>query len=444
MGIALEVSGNVYVTSDSSSTDLTVTSGAFNALNGGGASDGFLVVFTRTDATDYAITYCTYFGVDATVGSAAIAVDAATPPHVYLDGFTSATPFTTGGFQTAYGGGTFDGFVMVFTPAGLGIADLAYSTLLGGSGEDQILGLAIDTASPPNIYVTGTTQPTDFPTGTALTAYQGSLRQTTVGSTTDATDAFAAMIAQNTGGPELALSHSTYLGVGADSGSGIAAVAWNGVYAAGHTALSGFPGISALQSFSGTSDAWLAKFDMTHCGAASLVYSTPLGGSNDSQANALVTDSSGDIFIAGSTTPPDYPAAGHANTGFEVSCWPCATNPPTLDGFVSEITEVAAPIPIARTSVAQMNLGSQVPGAMDAPPQSVAIYNVGTVVGTETAEVDINDNASPGVQVVQRTGTGSGALARSVRWPLISGLFPLESATRNQSLWPIRATRRSP
>jgi hypothetical protein len=456
MGIVLDAAGNWYVTSDSSSTDLPVTAGAFNAVNGGGASDGFLVVYTRTDATHYAVTYCTYFGANATVGSAAIAVDAATPPHVYLGGFTSAaaTPFTTGGFQTAYGGGSFDGFVMVFTPEGLGALDLAYSTLLGGSSEDQILALAIDSASPPNIYVTGTTQSTDFPVNAALAAYQGTLAQATVGDSTDTTDAFAARIAQNAGAPGMGLAYSTYLGTGADSGMGIAAASANAVYVVGHTALAWFPAVQAMQTFAGTSDAWLAKFDMTQGSTASLVYSTPLGGANDSQANAVATDGNGDIFIVGSTTSGDFPDAGHASTGFEVNCLACATNSPTSDGFVSEITEMATPAPIARVTAAQLSFGNQANGATNVPPQPVAIYNVGaasltapvleiagpnasdfpvlyaascsaglfpgatcsfevgftpTTGAAESAELDITDNASPGTQVVQLTGSGVGA-----------------------------------
>jgi hypothetical protein len=472
MGIAMDAAGSIYVTSDSSSTDLPATTGAYNGQNGGGASDGFLAVYTRTDATHYAITYCTYFGVDATVGSAAIAVDGSAPPHVYLGGFTSAaaTSLTSGGFQHAYGGGSFDGFVMVLTPEGLGTADFDYATLLGGENEDQILALAIDTASPPNIYVTGTTQSTTFPVNTLPAAYQATLAQTTVDGMTEATDAFAAMLTQNNGVPKLALGYSTYLGAGADSGLGIAAIAPNSVYLAGHTSVAAFPAIGALQSFTGTSEAWLAKFDMTQSGVASLIYSTPLAGSNDSQANAVVADGSGDIFIVGSTTSPDYPAAGHVNTGFEVSCWSCATNPPTADGFVTEITEVLAPAPIVRMSAARVNLGAQNVGALNAPPQSVAVYNVGTaplaisqmqlaganssdfvlsdaqscgssmssggrcsfsvgftpsVVGTETAEVDIDDNASPAIQVVQLTGVGNGALATITPPSLNFGSVPV-------------------
>jgi hypothetical protein len=209
---------------------------------------------------------------------------------------------------------------------------------------------------------------------------------------------------------------------------------------------------------------------MTQSGSGSLVYSTPLGGSNDSQANSVVTDSNGDIFVVGSTTSPNFPAAGHVNTGFEVNCWPCATNPSTADGFVTEITETAAPIPVVRMSAAQVDLGAFAVGATNVPPESVAIYNVGTaplaawqlqvggpnsadfallyaqscssavfpggmcsfsigftpsMVGTERAEVDISDNASPGTQVVQLTGVGNSALAVVTPLSLDFGSVPV-------------------
>jgi hypothetical protein len=44
-GIALDQAGEIFIASDTTSTDLPATSGAFQAANGGGTSDGFLAVF---------------------------------------------------------------------------------------------------------------------------------------------------------------------------------------------------------------------------------------------------------------------------------------------------------------------------------------------------------------------------------------------------------------
>ena len=55
----------------------------------------------------------------------------------------------------------FDGFVTKIDPSQVGNLSLVYSTYLGGSGDDQAKGIAVDAAG--NAYVTGITFSTDFP-----------------------------------------------------------------------------------------------------------------------------------------------------------------------------------------------------------------------------------------------------------------------------------------
>ncbi len=63
-------------------------------------------------------------------------------------------------------------FVAELNPTGTA---LIYSTYLGGSGNGSFgegaNAIAVDTASPPNIYVTGFTGSPDFPVSTALAGY---------------------------------------------------------------------------------------------------------------------------------------------------------------------------------------------------------------------------------------------------------------------------------
>ena len=89
---------------------------------------------------------------------AGIAVDSA--GNAYVTGFTFSTnfPTTAGAFQTTNGGGT-DAFVTKLNAAGTA---LVYSTYLGGSGNDDGHGIAVDSAG--NAYVTGFTISTNFPT----------------------------------------------------------------------------------------------------------------------------------------------------------------------------------------------------------------------------------------------------------------------------------------
>jgi hypothetical protein len=60
--------------------------------------------------------------------------------------------------QPTYGGDPYDAFVAQLNPTG---SALVYSTYLGGSGNDQGLGIAVDSSG--NAYVTGLTFSSDFP-----------------------------------------------------------------------------------------------------------------------------------------------------------------------------------------------------------------------------------------------------------------------------------------
>ena len=73
--------------------------------------------------------------------------------------FSTDFPTTVGAFQTAYGGGAGDGFVTKLNDTGTAFA---YSTYVGGAGEDWGNGIAVDAAG--NAYVTGRTYSADFPT----------------------------------------------------------------------------------------------------------------------------------------------------------------------------------------------------------------------------------------------------------------------------------------
>src|SRR5262249_58363150 len=97
--------------------------------------------------------------------------------------------------EATSGGGGFEAFVAKVTAAD---STIAYSTYLGGSGQDQGWGIAADASG--NAYVTGDTQSFDFPTARSLQAFGGG------------EDAFVAKLNASGSG----LVYSTYLG-----GSGV-------------------------------------------------------------------------------------------------------------------------------------------------------------------------------------------------------------------------------
>jgi hypothetical protein len=223
----------------------------------------------------------------------------------YITGYNSygSIPVTPGAFQTSSGGSN-DAFVAKFTPDGTG---LAYSTYLGGNGNDQGQAISVDTTG--NAYVAGTTSSQNFPT----TA--GAFRANFQGGTSDA---FVAKV--NATGS--ALVYSTYLGgSGPDYGYAIAVDGTGAAYVGGNTgSINNFP-ITPGAYRTNYSGGYLAKLTPDGSG---LDYSTYLGnGGGGESANALAIDSSGVSYflldsyyidalsIDGSTLLSSYSNAGN-------------------------------------------------------------------------------------------------------------------------------------
>ncbi len=178
-----------------------------------------------------------------------------------------------------------------FNPTGSG---LVYSTYLGGNNLDVGYGIAVDGSG--KAYVTGYTQSTNFPTTSG--AYQGAFGG-------GYHDAFVTEL-NSTG---TALLYSTYLGgSGQDEGDGIAVDGAGNAYVTGLTASTNFPLQNAFQSaYGGNADAFVAKLNPSLSGAASLVYSSYLGGSDTEFGYGIAVDSSGNAYVTGMTRSTDFP-----------------------------------------------------------------------------------------------------------------------------------------
>lgn len=167
---------------------------------------------------------------------------------------------------------------------------IEFATYLGGSGEDDGYGAAFDSFG--NIYVTGQTASTDFPTagGVAPNKNAGSF------------DVFVTKISPDGS----TLIYSTYVGgSGSDSGTAIAADALGNAFVAGGTTSTDFPHNGGFQSaLGGTLDAFV--FELNPAGTA-LTYSTYLGGSGDDSALGIAIDGSDHVYVVGSTFSTDFP-----------------------------------------------------------------------------------------------------------------------------------------
>ncbi len=121
---------------------------------------------TKFNISGSALVYSTYLGstgatfTNGGIGRTqafGIALDSS--GNAYLTGSTDAADFPTVNPIQAARSFPYEAFVTEFNASGTG---LLFSTYLGGSGSDYGTAIALDSAS--NLYVTGSTDSSDFPT----------------------------------------------------------------------------------------------------------------------------------------------------------------------------------------------------------------------------------------------------------------------------------------
>ncbi|GAB4315467.1 MAG: hypothetical protein Kow0019_15620 [Methanobacteriaceae archaeon] len=152
-GIAIDNTGNAYITGGTDSTDFPVTPDAYQASNAG-ISDAFI---TKINSTGTTLLYSTYLGGTEYDYGTGIAID--NIGNAYITGGTDSTdfPVTPDAYQNTKAGEN-DAFITKINSTG---TTLLYSTYLGGKQSDSGYDIAIDNTG--NAYITGTTNSTDFP-----------------------------------------------------------------------------------------------------------------------------------------------------------------------------------------------------------------------------------------------------------------------------------------
>jgi uncharacterized repeat protein (TIGR01451 family) len=360
LGIAIDASGNAYVTGATGSATFPTTAGAFQPnLNTSGVSQGVGApddaYVAKLNATGTALVYATYLGGSGQDAGIAITVDSAGSAYVAGQTGSNDFPVTAGAFQTT--NSVASGDVTFITKLNATGTALVYSTYLGGSTGANF-GIAVDgsgeafvagTTSDPfpttagafqttktgtftafvaklnaagnallygtylggsmndygnamaiddngNAYVTGAARSSDFPTTAG--AFQTAL--------TGGGNAFVTKL--NATGT--ALIYSTFLGGAGEEGYGIAVDSSLNAYVAGETTSSNFPVTAgAFQTtYGGSQDGFVSKFNAT---GTALVYSTFLGGSATEQVNAIAVDSAGNAYVTGQTASSNFPTTAN-------------------------------------------------------------------------------------------------------------------------------------
>jgi hypothetical protein len=293
--LAIDSSGNAYITGQTNSNNFPVTTGAFQTTQPLAGSDAFV---TKLNPTGSALVYSTYLGGSGFCGNSADAIGVDASGNAYVAGETSCDdfPVTSEALQTIFTplyNSSIDAFVTKLSKDG---SALAYSTYLGGSSAYavvSVLGLALD--SSDDVYIAGYAASTEFP----VTA--GAYQTTNHSTKTQGSNAF--VTALNPTGT--ALIYSTYLGGSSGDYANAIAVDSSGyAYVTGNAVSTDFPVTPGAFQTTGGSNSWenysgfLTKLSLD---GSALVYSTYLGGNTTGQGNAIAVDSSGDAYVVGKT-----------------------------------------------------------------------------------------------------------------------------------------------
>lgn len=335
--IDVDAAQNVYVVGITSSINFPTTPNALQpAFQPFTSTNSFL---TKFDPQGSSFQYSTYLMGNNVDEAGDVAVD--DDNNVYVTGATASTNFPLLNAYQPYNAGGFDGFLAKFTwtppapgmPPDPGAYTLAYSTYFGGYETDISTNLAIDRAG--NAYLTGSTQSRDLawtPQWDGFPVLNGFQTSHAGG-----TDAFVTKIdPAKIGGASLL--YSTYLGGSGQENAavrlgGIAVDIWDDVYVTGMTGSGvNFPLWAAYDSsIAGSYDTFVTKVNPDLAGAASLIYSTFLGGNGLDYGHDIAVDLEGRAYVAGMTQSNNFPLTE------------CAfPDGPSWDGFISVLDPLGA------------------------------------------------------------------------------------------------------
>lgn len=282
LAVAVDGAGNTFIAGVTSSVDFPTTSGP---LGGNPQERNIFVAKIQPGGELY---YVLIIGGISGEQANAIGVDASGNAYVAGETFSPDFPVTPDAWQPGFAGYE-DAFLLKLDPDGR----LVYSTFLGGTGAEEIDDIYVDSVG--NVYTAGEVYSDDFP---LVTPWQSR----TYGPGDE--DAFISIF--NADGQ---LVYSTYIGAEERDQIFRIAVGKDGyIYATGMTSSPGFPLVRPIQSHygGGWDDGFVLKFDPWN---NRMIYSTFLGGFRRDEGWGIGVDDTGNVYITGRTSSPNFPTA---------------------------------------------------------------------------------------------------------------------------------------
>lgn len=267
--IVVDQGGNAYLLGTTTSVDFPVMLGAYDTTIG--STDIFI---TKYDYSGINILFSTFIGGSGDETARGLVRD--NFGYLYVTGETSSTDFpeVRYTYPTVLLGGS---NVFVLCLSGLGNT-LRYVTLLGGKENDWPEGIAVDKRE--NVYVTGTTNSSDFPLYRQAESYKGG------------EDAFLFSLNQNG-----QWRFSEILGgMNNDHGKAIIVDALDAVWVGGETRSPDLPQTNSSTYRGDDYNVFFAKWDTN--GIRKIVGYI---GSAAGFTTAITADKSGNVYIAGYT-----------------------------------------------------------------------------------------------------------------------------------------------
>ena len=306
--IAVNSTGNAYVTGMTYATDFPTTDGSFEP-DFPNSAYGTSAFVTELSADGSSLVYSTYLGGNSNIGSSGNSIVLDSSGDAFVVGTTGSSnfPVTSGAYQTTLKGSS-SVFVTEFNPSG---AKEIFSTLLGGSRYDYGSAVALD--SKGNVYAAGASTSGDFP----LTP--GAVEGADVASNGYFQGTAGAGFVTKLSADGSSLVYSTLVEGGNTSISGLAVDAQGYAYVVGTTSTYEY---SAFGGFISSPSAIPTPADNTQANApflvkldpngASFSYATVFGGGRSDSANAVVLDKSGNPYMTGSAVSSNFPTTSGA------------------------------------------------------------------------------------------------------------------------------------